>query len=211
MSDDVAPEFVSFIREERNRSKITVASRPLNEGELSRPIFLTTKVLPGLLRTAAMRAAKLPQGRPSEVIWVQGERELALNLAGMNARLADGLIRVLIPVRTDQTGRGTVDVAFAVGTTNQPSGLYASAYRRPNGPPLIVEAWGESLVAFAWKCLLGLITGIAGASGKDARGDNLVPVELTASPNGITILPMARYRFSRSVDRVTTTRTRGAG
>ena len=107
---------------------------------------------------------------------------------------------------------GTVDVAFAVGTANQPSGLYASAYRRPNGPPLIVEAWGDSLVAFAWECLLGLITGVAGASGKDARGDNLVPVELTAAPNGITILPMARYRFSRSINLVTTpTRTRGAG
>ena len=212
MSDDVAPEFVSFLKEERKRTKITVAPRALKEGELARPVFVDIKAIPGLLRTAARRAAKLPQRKQGEVIWVQGDRELALNLDGLNARLADGLIRILIPVRSDQTGRGTVDVAFAVGTAKQPSGLYASAYRRPNGPPLIVEAWGESLVAFAWQCLLGFVTGVAGAAGKDAGGDHLVPVELTASAKGITILPMARYRFSKPINLVTTaTKTRGAG
>jgi hypothetical protein len=184
-------------------------TRLLKEGELSRPILLSIKVLPALLRTAARRAARLPQDRQGEVIWVQGDRELAVNVDALSARLADGLIRVLIPVRSDQTGRGTIDVAFAVGTSKEPSGLYASAYRRPNGPPLLVEAWGESLVAFAWQCLLGLITSAAGASGKDARGDSLVPVELTASADGITILPMARYRFTRSSSVVTPIKTRG--
>ena len=197
MADDISQEFVSFINEKRKSSRISASQQQLKEGELSLPIHVDIKSVPGLLRAAAKRAAKLPQGRQSEVVWVQGDRELAINLAGINTRLADGLIRVLIPVRSDQTGRATVDIAFAVGTENQPSGLYFSAYRRPNGPPLIVEAWGQSLVAFAWQCVLGLITGIAGAAGKDARGEALVPVELTASPKGITIRPMARFRFSK--------------
>ena len=59
-------------------------------------------------------------------------------------------------------------------------------------------AWGDALVAFAWQCVLGLITGIAAATGKDARGNLLVPVELAVSARGIQILPMARHRFSGS-------------
>jgi hypothetical protein len=210
MSDDVAPEFVLFLKEERKKAKITVSSKLLKEGELSRPVSIAAKSIPGLLRTAARRAVRLPSNRQPEIIWVQGDRELAINLAALNAKVSDGLIRVLIPVRSDQTGRGIVDVAFAVGTANKPSGLYASAYRRPNGPPLIVEAWGDSLVAFAWQCLLGMLTGVAAAAGKDARGEVLVPAELIASANGISILPMARYRFSKPDKLVTAEKTRGA-
>jgi hypothetical protein len=40
------------------------------------------------------------------------------------------------------------------------------------------------------------VAGIAGAVGKDARGNLLVPVELTASERGIQIVPMARHRFA---------------
>jgi hypothetical protein len=42
------------------------------------------------------------------------------------------------------------------------------------------------------------VTGIAGAPGKDKRGSLLVPVELSVSPRGIEIVPMARHRFAGS-------------
>ena len=32
----------------------------------------------------------------------------------------------------------------------------------------VAETWGDALVAFAWQCVLGLVTGIAGATGKKA-------------------------------------------
>ena len=73
-----------------------------------------------------------------------------------------------------------------------------STAKRPNGPAIVAEAWGEPLVAFAWQCLLGLVAGIAAAVGKDQRGNLLVPVELAASARGIQIVPMARHRFSGS-------------
>jgi len=54
-----------------------------------------------------------------------------------------------------------------------------------------------------------MISGIAGATGKDARGNILVPVELTASDKGLQIVPMARHRFAGSSG-LRTTKTRGA-
>jgi hypothetical protein len=101
-------------------------------------------------------------------------------------------------VRCDQTGAASVEVRFACGSPDRPAGLYAAAERRPQGPELIVRAWGDSLVAFAWQCLLELVTGLANAVGKDQRGNLLVPVELVATRRGIEVVPMARHRFSGS-------------
>jgi len=46
--------------------------------------------------------------------------------------------------------------------------------------------------------VLGIASGIAAATGKDARGNLLVPVELVAGPRGVGIVPMARHRFAGS-------------
>jgi hypothetical protein len=46
--------------------------------------------------------------------------------------------------------------------------------------------------------VLGLLTGIAGAVGKDAHGNVLVPVELMATSSALEIVPMARHRFAGS-------------
>jgi hypothetical protein len=199
MADSIAPEYKRFITEQRKGNKLRQSRAQLEEGELFPQVLIDPEHATEFLRVAAKRAVGL--FRPSEhteAVWVQGDRELAVNLIGMDLRLADGLMRVRIPVRCDQTGDVIIEVFFVVGTPEQPTGLYASTYRRPNGPRLIVDAWGETLVAFAWQCVLGMITGIAGSTGKDTRGNVLVPVELTASRDGIQILPMARYRFSKS-------------
>jgi hypothetical protein len=211
MADAVAPEYARFIREERRASRLPAIRGQLAAGQLSHPIFVEHGRASEFLRVAARRAVGLFRPtRRTEVVWVQGESELAVSLIELNVKLSNGLIVVLIPVRCDQTGGATIEVAFAVGAPDEPAGLYASTYRRPNGPPLIVEAWGEALVAFAWQCVLGMVSGIAGATGKDARGNILVPVELTASEKGIEIVPMARHRFAGSSGLRTTTKTRGA-
>jgi hypothetical protein len=131
-------------------------------------------------------------------VWVEGESELAVSLVELRVRFGTGLITVTLPVRCDQTGSVTVDVAFACGSPGAPAGLYVAAQRRPRGPELIVATWGDALVAFAWQCLLGLVSGLAGATGKDQRGNVLVPVEMIATPRALQIVPMARHRFSGS-------------
>ncbi|KLN55953.1 hypothetical protein [Variovorax paradoxus] len=200
MTDGVAPEYSRFVAAERRAQRLpAAATRPMAEGEVFKPVSLEAKQATEFFRIAARRASGLYRpSRRNEVVWVEGENELAVSLTGLQVQLADGLIRVTLPVRCDQTGSAVVEVVFAVGTDPQPAGLYAATYRRPNGPALIVDTWGEALVAFAWQGVLGMVSGIAGALGKDARGNVLVPVELTASKRGLQIVPMARHRFAGS-------------
>ena len=199
MADTVAPEFLRFVSDERRANRLAAPQGPMTAGDVAHPIFVERGQATELIRVAARRAAGLfrPTKR-TEVVWVDGDSELAVNLVDLRIDTRDGLIQVAIPVRCDQTGNAVIEVFFAVGSPKEPAGLYASTFRRPNGPPLIVGAWGDALVAFAWQCLLGLVSGIAGATGKDDRGNILVPVELVASERGIQIMPMARHRFAGS-------------
>jgi hypothetical protein len=195
----IAREFRRFIETQRSSGQLAPAQTKTSEGQVSEPIFVELPRAVALLRVAARQASGLfrPTQR-TEVVWTLGESELAIAIASLEMKTISGFILVYIPVRCDQTGTTQIEIAFAVGHPDAPAGLYASTFRRPNGPPLIVEAWGEALVAFAWQCLLGLISGVAGASGKDARGNVLVPVELSASDKGIHVVPMARHRFAGS-------------
>lgn len=207
MTDVIAPEFTRFVTAERRAKRLPSAPGPMAAGEILHPVFVEDKQASELLRVAAKRATGLfrPTKR-TEVVWVAGDSELAVNLVELHVKLADGLIWVMIPVRCDQTGNGLVEVVFAVGSLKRPAGLYASTFRRPNGPELIVSVWGDALVAFAWQCVLGMVSGIAGATGKDSRGNVLVPVELAASERALQIVPMARHRFAGSSGLGTTTK-----
>lgn len=199
MTDVIAPEYIRFVTAERRASRLPAAPEALTAGEIPHPVFIADKQASELLRVAAKQASGLfrPTKR-TEVVWVGGDSELAVSLSGLSVKFADGLLRMTIPVRCDQTGDAVIEVVFAVGSPNQPSSLYASTYRRPNGPELIVSTWGEALVAFAWQCVLGMVSGIAGAIGKDSRGNVLVPVEMAASERGLQVVPMARHRFAGS-------------
>jgi len=199
VAETVAPEFARFVESERRAKRLPQATRKMAEGDVFEPVFIEAGRSIELMRVASRRAAGFfrPTQR-SEVVWVEGENELAVGIAGVDVKLGDGLIRVLIPVRCDQSGAASVEVLFATGSPTEPAGLYAATARRPNGPEIVVAAWGDALVAFAWQCVLDLVTGIAAATGKDARGNLLVPVELAVSARGIQILPMARHRFAGS-------------
>ena len=199
MAETVAPEFARFVESERRAKRLPQATRKMAEGDVFEPVFIEAGRSIELMRVASRRAAGFfrPTQR-SEVVWVEGENELAVGIAGVDVKLGDGLIRVLIPVRCDQSGQARVEVLFATGSPTEPAGLYAATARRPNGPEIVVAAWGDALVAFAWQCVLDLVAGIAAATGKDARGNLLVPVELAVSARGIQILPMARHRFAGS-------------
>lgn len=196
MADSVAPEFVRFIAAQRPEA---LALKPRAEGQVGKPVLLSADEAARLLPVAARRAAGFfrPTKR-TEVVWVEGESELAVSLDGLKLHFGTGILVMTLLVRCDQTGAAEVRVFFACGESQRPAGLYAAAQRRPQGPELIVATWGDALVAFAWQCVLGLVSGLANATGKDERGNLLVPVEMVATPRGLEIVPMARHRFSGS-------------
>lgn len=197
--DTVALAYARFVDQQRREGILSQPPHALGGGSVADQIHLDPDTASRLLTTAALRAAGIyyATGRTT-IAWVEGDRELAVNVADMHLEVSDGLVVVVIPVRCDQIGTDVVRVTFAVGAPGRPAGLYAATERRPRGPQLVVDAWGEALVAFAWQCLLGLVSGLAGAVGKDARGNILVPVELEANSDGLFITPMARHRFSGS-------------
>ena len=211
MTNEIAPEFTRFITAERSAHRLPDRLQPKDEGAITPPVIIKEKTASELLRVAARIASGLfrPTKR-KEVVWGSSDSELAVSLVDLQVMFTDGLIHMIIPVRCDQTGNTEVEVFFVVGSPKQPAGLYASTYRRPNGPDLIVSVWGDALVAFAWQCLLGLVSGIAGATGKDSRGNVLVPVEMVALTGELKIVPMARHRFSGSSGLSGTTRKGGS-
>ena len=199
MAESIAPEYARFVASERRAQRLPEAPVAMASGDMAEPIFISSRVAPELLAVAAKRSVGLFHAtKRSEVVWTSGDSELAVSLDDVRMETSHGLIHVTIPVRCDQTGREEIEVLFAVGTDDRPAGMYASTTRLPRGNPIIVDVWGEALVAHAWQCVLGMISGIAGAVGKDERGNVLVPAELIANADGLRVLPMARHRFSGS-------------
>ena len=110
-----------------------------------------------------------------------------------------GLVTVSIPVSSNPTGAALIVVHSRSVTTSIPP---ACSSRRRNGlagPRIIVDAWGDALVAFAWDVLLTVATAVADASGSDKDGAGLIPAALTASPDRLRILTMSRRAFDRIV------------
>ena len=197
--DEVTPEFDRFVRAAERAGRYRAVAAPMAAGDVAPPVLVRPEEAGELMGASARRAVGLfrPTKR-TEAVWTRGESRLAVGLTGIRVTTEAGLLGVVLPVRCDQTGRAEVTVTFAVGSDEQPAGLYAAAHRRPAGPEVVVRAWGENLVAFAWQCLLGLVSGVAGAVGKDARGNVLVPGELVANADGLSVVPMARHRFAGS-------------
>lgn len=195
MSESVAPEFARFVAAQRPPGPST----PMAEGQVGKVLSVRTEEAQRLLGVAARRAAGFfrPTKR-TEVVWVDGDSELAVSITRVTLEVGRGSVGIGLVVRCDQTGEAEVHVDFACGAPDRPAGLYAAALRRPRGPEVIVAAWGDALVAFAWQCLLELVSGLANATGKDQRGNLLVPVEMVATPQGLQIVPMARHRFAGS-------------
>ncbi len=198
-SESVPLEFERFVAGERRARRFAGSPEPLQAGAVSERLVVTTKEASRLSIEAAKRAAGFFRPtRRTEAVWVDGESQLAVGIAAVRLQTTHGAVVVTIPVRCDQTGPTEVHVTFAVGEPGRPAGLYAAAQKRPRGPAAVVDTWGDAIVAFAWQVLLGLVSGLAGATGKDTRGNRLVPADLEATPSGLAILPMARHRFTGS-------------
>lgn len=200
-TDGIAPEYRHYIADQR-RAAARDAAPPARavSGQLGEPVRVDPKSAALLLRVAARRASGFVRPGSGEqhpqVLWVDGDNALAVMITRVDVRFGEGTITVRIPVRCDQTGAALVEVLFATGSAGRPAGLYAAAQRRPRGPEIVVATWGDSLVAFAWEAVLGMVAGLAGAAGKDTRGNVLVPAEMVASANGLVLQPMARHRFA---------------
>jgi hypothetical protein len=146
---------------------------------------------------AQMMTAAAAQGSDGAQFWAKDDSELMVATAKVTVELSDGLVVVCIPVWCDQIGDATVQVPFAMGGANTPAGMLVATEEHPRGPDAIIAVWSEPLLAFAWKTLLTVATQVSASTGKDEDGAGLIPAALTATPDGVRILTMARHPFDR--------------
>ena len=102
------------------------------KGRSARPLTLSADEANRLLPVAARRAAGFfrPTKR-TEVVWVEGESELAVGLDGMQLQFGTGLIALTLRVRCDQTGAAEVRVQLRVRRAEAPG----RPVRRGAAPP----------------------------------------------------------------------------
>ena len=166
-------------------------SQPLPPGTAGNEISIASAVFQQMISAAATRDNAGTQ------VWVQGASELLVSTAKVTATLDNGLIVISVPVVCDQVPSATVQVAFATCSKESPAGMICATEERPRGPATIVDAWGDPLIAFAWRVLLTAITGAAAKTGTDLDGAGLIPAAITSAKDGIVLLPMARHTFDR--------------
>jgi hypothetical protein len=198
--DPVSEECARLLEVVKRRCPGLLPADPLPAGAVGPEIDLTPDELQQLATVAATSAAGVPGGAPADtVVWTHGGSELLVIVAKVRVRVDKGLVLVSIPVSCDQVPDARIDVGFAVGDDERPAGMLAVTEDRPRGPRAVVDVWGDALTAFAWQIVLSLTSGVAGATGEDADRAPLLPAALTASPNGLRILTMARHTFDRVI------------
>jgi hypothetical protein len=179
-------------------------AEPLPPGKVGQPLPVSSTDLPALARAALRAASGLPpasaagEAPVTGVTWVDGDRELYVAIDQVDVKLAPGAVAVTIPVRCDQTGETSVDVSFAVGLPDRPLGLVVATEERPRGPAVVVDVWGEALIALAWQCLLDVVSGVSAASGSDSAGTPLIASALHSDGKTLSITPQARFAFDVS-------------
>ena len=162
------------------------ASGTANELPLSRPR------LEELLRAALAVADDTPS-----VVWVRGDSEIAVHAARTRVALGPGTLVVGVRVETDQTGPAEVSVPFALGSPELAAGLVMAAPTRPDGPPLLVEQWGDVVVAAVYRALLDVVTAAAATAGVDADGRPLLPGAVASDGETLRVVPQARHAIDR--------------
>ncbi|RZS86839.1 hypothetical protein EV189_2255 [Motilibacter rhizosphaerae] len=170
------------------------------------PDGVQSVLVTALRQNAAGGTVTTGDALPQLLLWTSGPDRLLLDLTGVRVEVGEGQLLVHLLVICDQLtdpaggqggGEQVVTVRFVLGSPKRPAGLLAATPRLPEGPPVVVERWGEALTAYAWQAVLDASAGLAAATGRDTDGAPLVPTALTASADGLEVLPQARHPMDR--------------
>jgi hypothetical protein len=134
-----------------------------------------------------------------DVLWADRDSELLVRVPRTRIALGAGYVFVAISVFTQETGEVEIVVPFAVSRPGESLGLIAATEPTPRGSPIIVDEWGNQLVAAAWGALLRVLTTVAARTGVDDANVPLRPTSFYAGVNGIVITSQARHDFERRI------------
>jgi hypothetical protein len=195
-----------LLKELRAQRPGLVPADPLPPGGVGAEVPVTPEALGPLVTAAAGQALPGAQAggkAPDAVLWQEGVDALLVHVTTITTAVGDGWVTVTIPVTCDQiqgpagSPSQPVTVTFVMGTADRPTGLFAAAPSRPDGPAVVTERWADALTALAWRSLLDTVAGIAAAAGRDTDGSPLIPVAVAATGKGLLVQTQARQPFDR--------------
>lgn len=117
-----------------------------------------------------------------EIIWVDAGDEVLVHLENVAVSIVDQTLLVSVDLETDQTGRSSLIVPFALGAAGDFAGLVAVTDELPRGNGLLAARWGPILQAALWSAILGLAQ-------DHAAQTNMVPRNMAIQNNLFTLQP----------------------
>lgn len=170
-------------------------SGPLPPGEVVDPIEVRNDDFQELIYTAFGVTDKR---RRNQVIWEQAGSELLVHLGRTRVQVVEGLIIVGLTVESNESGQVEVTIPFAVGRPDRLAGMVVTTEPKPRGPTIIIDRWGESLIAAAWQAVLDVIGTLSARAGVDEEGSPLLPGAIVADDNLLRVVAQAPQVFERA-------------
>ena len=159
------------------------------------PTDLVQRYLVGALATAAGAGRGSVVLRFEPLLWDTGADRLLIHLAKATLQTGPGFVDLRLPVHCDETGAADVVTTYLTAAPERPHGFVLASEDRPRGPALVVQVWGEALVALGWRALVELARMVAAARGTSASGLPLVASTVVAGPEGLTVTAMGAHRY----------------
>ena len=165
---------------------------PVPKGEATEPIDVETKHLEDLVLSALGVEDKR---RRNQVIWEHAGSELLVHLKTARVAVLDGYVLIGVIVETVECDRVEITVPFAVGHPERLAGMVVTTEPTPRGPTLIIDRWGDALIAWAWQLLNDVIGALTARVGVDTEGVPLLPGATVASKGSLRVIPQAQHVF----------------
>jgi hypothetical protein len=162
-------------------------------------VILRRLLLPALI----VAAGGGPSGtalKSRPLLWDTGPDQLLLHLAKASIVTGAGLVDLHLPVTCDQTGAAEVVITYLTASPDRPHGFVVATEDRPRGPAVVVQVWGEALVALGWRALVELAGMIAATRGSDATDRPLVASTVVATPEGLVVTAMGGLGLTSLLD-----------
>lgn len=193
--DDLDRHCKKLLAELEKRCPGLLPTGPLPPGEVLDPIEVRNDDLQELIYTALGVTDKR---RRNQVIWEQAGSELLVHLGRTRVQVVEGLIVVGMTVESNESGTVEVTIPFAVGRPDRLAGMVVTTEPKPRGPSIIIDRWGESLIAAAWQAVLDVIGTLSARAGVDEEGSPLLPGAIVAEDNRLSVVAQAPQLFERS-------------
>lgn len=192
--DDLDRHCKKLLAELEKRCPGLLPTGPLPPGDVVDPIEVRNDDFQELIYTAL---GVTDRRRRNQVIWEQAGSELLVHLGETRVQVVEGLIIVGLTVESNESGRVEVTIPFAVGRRDRLAGMVATTEPKPRGPNIIIDRWGESLIAAAWQAVLDVIGTLSARAGVDEDGSPLLPGAIVAEGNVLSVVAQAPQIFER--------------